>query len=576
MRTVIVGGVAGGATTAARLRRIDEEGEIVIFERGEYISYANCGLPYYIGETISDREALFVQTAEDFFRNHRLQVRTCSEVLRIDREARQVVVRDTTDGTEYREHYDRLVLSPGAEPIKPPIAGIEHEAIFPLRTVAHTDAIKEAIDIGNPKHAVIVGAGFIGLEMAENLHQRGLEVTIVEMSPQVMNPVDYEIAAELHQHLTEHGVQLYLNDGVARFDGNAGGGVALTLQSGRTLTTNMVILSIGVRPESTLARAAGLKIGPTGGILVNHHLQTSDPLIYACGDAIEYPHPITKEPTITYLAGPANKQGRIVADNITSGNTRTYTGSIQTAIAKVFDLTVATTGINEKEAKRIGLSYRAIHTHSGSHAGYYPGAQTVSIKTIFDPTDGRVLGAQAIGYEGVDKRIDLIAALIGREGTIFDLTEIEHSYAPPYSSAKDPVNIAGFVAENVMLGRSAHIHWDELHSTGAFDTQRPDTQLIDVRLPQEFALGSIHGAINIPIPQLRERLAEIDPLRRVVLICGVGQRAYHAERVLRQSGFTNVYTLSGGLKTYNSATEPHGNLTSSRSTTGELSASNAR
>lgn len=553
MRVLIVGGVAGGATTAARLRRIDEHAEVVIFERGEHISYANCGLPYYIGGVIEDRERLFVQTPENFFNNYRLEVRNRQEVLSIDREQKQVLVRKLETGEEYTETYDKLVLSPGAEPFRPPIPGINSEGIFTLRSVTETDAIKDFVDTRKPKRAVIVGAGFIGLEMAENLHDRGVFVTIVEMAQQVMNVVDFEMAAMVHQHLKTKDVEFYLRDGVASF---AGGdeGITIALKSGRSIVADMVILSIGVRPESRLAREAGLEVGQTGGIKVNSYLQTTDEDIFACGDAIEYPNPITGVPTITYLAGPANKQGRIAANNIVFGPREEYRGSIQTAVAKVFDVTVATTGASEKVLEKAGIPFRTIITHASSHAGYYPGAMAMSIKTIFSPEDGRLFGAQIVGYDGVDKRIDLMATVIRRNGSIWDLTEIEHAYAPPYSSAKDPVNIAGFVAENVYLGRSRHIQW---HQVMGCDLN--EMMLVDVRTPEEFAIGSIEGAVNIPLYEIRHRLDEIDRSRTVVVFCGVGLRAYHAERILIQNGFEDVYNLSGGYKTFETATEKQSN-----------------
>lgn len=553
MRILIIGGVAGGATTAARLRRIDEDAEIIIFERGRHISYANCGLPYYIGGVIEERDRLFVQTPESFLANYRLDVRIRHEVTAIDPEKKQISVRDLDTGTETEEFYDKLVLSPGAEPFKPPIPGIGTDGIFTLRGVPETDAIKEFVDTRKPRRAVIVGAGFIGLEMAENLHDRGVFVTIVEMAQQVMNVVDFEMAAMVHQHLKTKHVEFYLRDGVSSFE-KRNNEILINLKSGREIVADMVILSIGVRPESGLAKQAGLEVGVTGGIKVNEHLQTSNPDIYACGDAIEFPNPITGQPTITYLAGPANKQGRIVADNIVFDNTSNYGGSIQTAVAKVFDITVATTGASEKSLEKAGLPYKTVITHSSSHAGYYPGAMPMSIKTIFAPENGRLMGAQIVGYEGVDKRIDLMATAIRHNGTVFDLTEIEHAYAPPYSSAKDPVNIAGFVAENILRGRSRHIRW---HQVMGCDLN--EMMLVDVRTPEEFEIATIEGAVNIPLYEIRDRLAEIPKDRTVVVFCGVGLRAYHAERVLIQNGFSDVYNLSGGYKTFESATEKQSN-----------------
>ena len=557
MRVLIVGGVAGGASTAARLRRLDESAEIVLFERSAYVSYANCGLPYYIGGTIAERDRLFVQTPEGFRRTFAIDVRTGHEVLAIERSQRSITVRDLNSGDTSVEPYDVLVLSPGAEPIRPPIPGVDLPGIYTLRSVADTDRIKAAIDDAQPRHAVVVGAGFIGLEMAENLQQRGVAVTVVEMAPQVMGTVDPEIAAAVHRELADRGAGLYLGNGVASFE-RSDGRLSVHLTSGKALSADMVILSIGVRPDASLAREAGLTIGTTGGIWVDSTLRTSDASIYACGDAVEFPNPITAQPTLSLLAGPANKQGRIVADNIVArskGNAaREYSGSIQTAIAKVFDLTVATTGASQSLLHRLSVEHRSVVTHSGSHAGYYPGAAPLTIKTIFHPSNRRVLGAQIVGTVGVDKRIDLIASVVRRGGTIDDLAEIEHAYAPPFASAKDPVNIAGFVAQNVLAGRSRHLQWYQLD-----DADRATTTIVDVRSREEYALGAIRGAINVPLDQLRARAHEIPRDRSVVVYCAVGQRAYNAERILRQLGYSDVANLSGGYRTYALATTAQGN-----------------
>jgi NADPH-dependent 2,4-dienoyl-CoA reductase/sulfur reductase-like enzyme/rhodanese-related sulfurtransferase len=553
MKYLIIGGVAGGATTAARLRRNDESAEIIIVERGDHISYANCGLPYYIGGVIRDRERLFVQSPENFMRTFRIEVRVKTEALAVSPAAHSVLLKNLATQEEYEESYDKLVLSPGAEPVKPPIPGISDSRIFTLRSVPETDAIKEFVDEKSPKRAVIVGAGFIGLEMAENLHERGIYVTIVEMAEQVMNVVDYEIAAEVHQHLKTKNVEFYLRDGVASFE-QEDGRLVVRLQSGRRLQTDLVILSIGVRPESKLAREAGLTVGKTGGIKVDKYMRTSEPDIYAVGDAVEFVSPITGKPSITYLAGPANKQGRIAADNIAFGDTRVYNGAIATAIAKVFDVTVASTGASEKTLKQEGIPYAVTMTHSSSHAGYYPDAKAMSIKTIFSPEDGRLLGAQIVGYEGVDKRIDLFATVLRNGGTVYDLGELEHAYAPPYSSAKDPVNIAGFVAENVLMSKSRHIQWHQI-----LQCDMNELFLLDVRTPAEFENGTIEGAVNIPNYELRDRLSEVPKNKAVVVFCGIGLRAYMSERVLRQSGFSDVYNLSGGYKTYSTATQKQSN-----------------
>ena len=550
---VIVGGVAGGATTAARLRRMDEKAQIIMFEKGSYISYANCGLPYYIGDVINERDRLFVQTPESFKARLNVDVRVDSEVLAIDRKAKLVKVVNLKTGEEYSESYDKLLLSPGAEPVKPPIPGIEDEAILTLRNVPDTDRIKDYLKDHKVEKAVVVGGGFIGLEMAENLHQLGLAVTIVEMADQVMAPLDFEMAAEVHQHLKDKRVGLLLNDAVAAFKRDAGG-LVVQMQSGKTLQADLVILSIGVRPDSKLAADAGLDLANNKAILVNSHLQTSDPDIYAVGDAIALPNPITKKTMSTYLAGPANKQGRIAADNMVFGNKESYCGSINTAIAKVFDLTVAATGVSEKALKQEGLPYIASIVHASSHAGYYPDALSLSVKITFEPESGRLLGGQVLGYDGVDKRIDMLAQTIKREGTVYDLMEIEHAYAPPFSSAKDPVNVAGLVADNIIKGRVRIIHWDEI---SALDLSQ--TVLLDVREPEEHALGSIEGAINISVDELRKRLDEVPRGKKLVVFCRSGHRSYFASRILMQNGFNEVYNLSGGYMTYKNANQQQGN-----------------
>ncbi len=552
-KIVIVGGVAGGATTAARLRRMDEQAQIVLFERGEYISYANCGLPYYIGGVITDREQLFVQTPEGFSARFKIDVRIRSEVTRLDIKEKRVAVTNLKSGKTYQESYDKLVLSPGAEPVKPPIPGIDLEGIFTVRNVPDTDRIKEYIEGNNVRRALIVGAGFIGLEMAENLHHRGIFVTIVEMAEQVMTPLDYEMAAEVHQHLKFKKVEFYLNEAVSAFESKLGRLVA-RLSSGKELRVDLAVLGIGVRPESALALEAGLKTGERGGISVNEYLQTSDPDVYALGDAIEFPNPIVGRPMITYLAGPANKQGRILADNIVLGNKRRYRGSIATAIAKVFDLTVASTGMSGKALRAEGIPFISSITHSASHAGYYPDAQPISLKIVFSPKDGRLFGAQVVGYEGVDKGVDMIATTLKQGGTIYDLQEIEHAYAPPFSSAKDPVNIAGFVAENILAGLVKIVHWHDLT-----EEELASCFVLDVREPEEYKVGRIEGSINIPLNSLRERLGELPREKRIIVYCAVGLRAYLACRILSQNGFPEVYNLSGGYKTYEFVTEKQAN-----------------
>lgn len=549
MKYLIVGGVAGGATVAARLRRRDEQATIVLFERGQYVSYANCGLPYYIGGTIADRDKLFVQTARGFRERFRVDIRTEQEVVAIDRANRRVTVRRTATGETYEEAYDKLVLSPGAEPLRPRIPGIAHPRIYTLRNVPDTDAVKAAVQEGGARSAVVVGGGFIGLEMAENLRHAGLEVHLVEASDQVMGPLDFSMAAMVHRQLTDHGVALHLSNGVASF-ADEGGRVAVSLNDGTALTADLVVLSIGVRPETGLARAAGLEIGTTGGIKVNEYMQTSDADIYALGDAAEVTHRVTGRPALIPLAGPANKQGRIVADNLVDGNRHRYAGSLGTSVARVFDLTVATTGANAKLLRREGIPYVASWTHGTSHAGYYPGAQSLSLKLLFSPTDGRLLGAQAVGYGGVDKRIEMLAQTLQRGGTVYDLAELEHAYAPPYSSAKDPVNMAGFVAENILAGRVRTVTWRD-------DLLRDEAAVrLDVRTREEFALGSIPGFRNLPLDELREHLDELPRDRTIVVTCAVGLRGYLAARILMQRGFTDVVNLSGGYRTWHTATQP--------------------
>ena len=458
MKYLIVGGVAGGASTAARLRRLDESAEIIMFERGDYISYAKCGLPYYIGELIYQREKLFVQTPESFAARFNIEARVRSEVKRVNPEKKTIMVHNLALGGLYEETYDKLILSPGAAPVRPPLEGIDMEGIFTMRNVNDTDRVKEYIEEHDVKYALIVGAGFIGLEMAENLHECGIQVSVVEMADQVMTPVDYEIATVIHQHFKSKSVGLHLQEAVIAFH-PAEDGIDVVLKSGLVLRVDLVLLSIGVRPDVKLAREAGLEIGETGGIKVNEFLQTSHPDIYAVGDAIEFPNPLSGRPALAFLAGPANKQGRICADNVVNGNHQKYKGSIGTAIAKVFDLTVGATGLSAKMLDRLQMPYKEVIVHGASHAGYYPGAVMMDIKINFSPENGKLLGAQAVGVDGVDKRLEMMSAVIRNGGTIYDLMELEQAYAPPYSSAKDPVNMAGFVADNVLSGKVKWWMW---------------------------------------------------------------------------------------------------------------------
>jgi NADPH-dependent 2,4-dienoyl-CoA reductase/sulfur reductase-like enzyme/rhodanese-related sulfurtransferase len=539
MKYIIIGAVAGGASTAARLRRLDEHSEIIIFERGEYISYANCGLPYYIGDVIKDRNKLFVQTAAAFNQRFNIDVRTLTEVTAIHPGKKAITAVKLATGEIYTEKYDKLVLSPGAEPIRPPLPGISSEGIFTLRNVHDTDVIKSYIGQNNVKNVIVIGAGFIGLEMAENFHNLGLQVTVIEMINQILATVDFPIAALVQQHIRSKGVQLRLNTTVTGFTKDVDG-LGIVLKNGNMLKADMVLLSIGVRPDTKLAEKAGLKIGPARGIAVNEFLQTSDPDIYAVGDAIEFKNPITGQPIITYLAGPANKQGRICANNLALGNTHSYHGSINTAIVKVFEMTIATAGMASKHLKAANIAHIISTNHAGSHASYYPDVKQMSIQIAFLPNDGRVLGAQIAGYEGVDKRIDILASYIKRGSTIYELAEFEQAYAPPYSSAKDPVNMAGFIAENILLKRLQIFYWNELKDL------KPDDLLIDVRRADEFAAGKIPGAVNLPIDEIRSRLNELPKDKNIYIYCEAGLRGYLAQRILRQNGYNSVYNLSGG------------------------------
>jgi len=547
MKYIIIGAVAGGASAAARLRRLNEKAEIVIFEKGEYISYANCGLPYYIGDVISDRNKLFVQTATSFRNRFNIDVRISTEVTGIDAMNKTVSARNLLTGEEYTESFDKLVLSPGAEPIRPPLPGIGLPGIFTLRNVTDTDFIKQYVDQRKNGRAVVIGAGFIGLEMAENLHDLGIKVSVVEMGNQILAPVDFPVAAMAQQHIRSKGVDLRLSSAVTGFE-KENDTLKVLLKDGTVLDADVVILSIGVRPDTRLAVAAGLELGAAKGIWVNEYLQTSHPDIYAVGDAIEYANPVTGQSMNTYLAGPANKQGRIAANNIVLGNKHLYNGSINTAIVKVFDMTVATAGTASKHLKMAGINHIVSTNHSGSHAGYYPGAKQMTIQIAFSPENGRLYSAQIAGYDGVDKRIDILASVIKNKGTIYDLTEFEHAYAPPYSSAKDPVNMAGFIAENILTDRLNIFYWNDL---GDGDD---NSYLLDVRTVREFEAGHIEGAANIPVDEIRDRLSEIPAGKRIDIYCEAGLRGYLASRILRQNGFNEVFNLSGGYVLWNACT----------------------
>jgi NADPH-dependent 2,4-dienoyl-CoA reductase/sulfur reductase-like enzyme/rhodanese-related sulfurtransferase len=542
MRLLIVGGVAGGASAAARARRLSEEAEIVLFERGPDVSFANCGLPYYVGGEIAQREKLLVTTPQRLQARFRLDVRTRSSVEAIDRQAKKIRVRDLATSREYEEAYDKLILAPGAAPLRPPIPGIDLPGMFTLRNLQDVDRIKEGVDRG-VQRAVVVGAGFIGLELVENFRRRGIETTVVELQDQVLPPLDKEMTAPILETLMANGVTVLLGQSAEAFE-PAADGLTVRLKSGEQLPAQLVILGVGVRPENKLAVDAGLEVGPRGGIRVSASLQTSDPDIYAVGDAIEVKDFVTGDAAQVPLAGPANRQGRIAADNI-FGHKATYRGTQATAIVGVFDLTAAMTGASEKTLRRTNRPFRKVYVHPPHHAGYYPGAQPMTLKVLFHPETGKLLGAQAVGGEGVDKRIDVLAVALQAGMTVFDLEEMELAYAPQYGSAKDPINMAGFVAAGLLRGEHPQLAVEEVLAVPA--EQRP--LLLDVRTPQEFSAGHLPGAVNVPVDELRSRLNEIPRDRPIAAYCQVGQRGYLATRILLQNGFVAA-NLSGGYKTY--------------------------
>ena len=552
-KTVIIGGVAGGATTAARLRRKDESMEIVLLERGEYISYANCGLPYHVGDVIKNRESLLLQTPEAMKKKFNIDVRVQNEAVKINPEDQTVTIKDLKKGIEYEESYDYLVIATGSSPVVPPIPGIDGPDIYTLWTVPDTDRIKKVIEIKKPKTAAVIGGGFIGLEMAENLNRAGLQVSIVEMQDQVMAPLDFEMAQLLHENIEMNGVSLLLGDGVASFE-HKDGKTLITLNSGKELQTDMVLLSIGVRPNSELAGEAGLKLNGRGGILVDEMLRTSEENIYAVGDVIEVENYVLKEPAMIPLAGPANKQGRICADNIAGGQKK-YKGTLGTSVAQVFDLTAAAAGVNEKmlirKGKVRGKDYETVLINQKSHAGYYPGAVPVTLKLLFD-LDGNILGAQAVGQEGVDKRIDVLAGAMRSGNTIYDLEELELAYAPPYSSAKDPVNMLGFTAENVLEKMVSFMSCRELDDRIETEGWEKDLTILDVTEEMERMVFHIPGSVHIPLGQLRQRMSELPKDRLIVTYCAVGVRSYNAARILEQNGFSDVKVLEGGTSFYQS------------------------
>lgn len=550
-RTLIIGGVAGGATTATRLRRRDENREIIVFERGEYISYANCGLPYYIGDTIKSRDALLLQTPEAMKDKYNIDVRIKNEVLEIDPDAKKVIVKDLKTDKTYEESYDDLVIATGSSPLKPQIPGIDHKNIFTLWNVNDMDNIKSYINENKISSAAVIGGGFIGLEMAENLDHANLEVTLIEMQNQVMAPLDLEMANLLHENIIANGVDLILNDGVKAFE-DAGEKIKIILTSGQEVIVDMVVLSIGVKPNSELAAKANLALNAKKGIIVDEYLKTSADHIYAVGDVIEVDNFITKEKTMIPLAGPANKQARILADNL-CGDQKKYHGSQGSAIAKVFDLNAASVGINEKQIKAMkkvkNKDYFTALINQKSHAGYYPGATNLTLKMIFD-ADGKIYGAQIVGQDGVDKRIDTLATTIRLKGTIYDLMELELSYAPPFSSAKDPVNMLGYVAENILSHKARFIEWDEVDAL--LEDKKDDFVILDVTEEMERMVFAIKDSYHIPLGKLRQRINELDKSKLIIPYCAIGVRSYNAARILMQNGFKRVAILSGGTSFYKS------------------------
>jgi NADPH-dependent 2,4-dienoyl-CoA reductase/sulfur reductase-like enzyme/rhodanese-related sulfurtransferase len=546
MKTVIVGGVAGGATAAARLRRLDESAEIVVFERSGYISYANCGLPYYIGGVITDREDLTLQTPEAFYERFRVEVKVCHEVTAIHPGRKTVSVKNLETGEEFEESYDKLILSPGAKPTQPKLPGVGLEKVFTLRTVEDTLKIKEHINEFHPKSAVLAGGGFISLELAENLRELGMDVTIVQRPKHLMNPFDADMASFIHAEMRKHGIKLALGYEVEGFE-EKDGGVDVLIKDGTPLHADMVALAIGVTPDTKLAKEAGLELGIKGSIVVNDRMETSISDIYAAGDAVQVKHFVTGEDAVISLAGPANKQGRIIADNICGGNSR-YKGSQGSSVLKIFDLTAAATGINETNAKKSGLNVDKIILSPMGHAGYYPGGRLMTMKVVFEKETYRLLGAQIIGYDGVDKRIDVLATAIRAGMTAIDLKDLDLAYAPPYSSAKDPVNMAGFMADNISEGIVKQWHLEDLDNEKELYAGGKAV-LLDVRTAEEYASGHVDGFVNIPLDELRERIGEVEQGKPVYVMCQSGLRSYIASRILEGRGYT-AYNFSGGYRFY--------------------------
>ncbi len=542
MKVVIIGGVAGGASAAARLRRLNEQAEIIMLERGEYISYANCGLPYYVSGVITDQDELTLQTPESFYDRFHVDVRVLSEAIAIDPAAKSVTVKNRKTGETYQESYDALILSPGAEPVVPPIPGVKEPGVFTLRTVPDTLGIRAFIKDKHPKRAVVVGGGAIGMEMAENLHEAGLEVTVVELSDHLIAPLDFDMATDVHGYVKEKGIRLLLNVGVKAIEKSEDG--LCVIAGDEKLAADMVLLSVGVRPEGSLAKAAGLDVSPKGAILVDEHMRTSNPAIYAVGDAVLVKNFISGQPAFLPLAGPANKQGRIAADNI-CGIPSVFKGSQGALVLKLFDMTVAATGLNETALKAAGIAFDKVYAYGNSHAAYYPGATNQTIKLLFAPGDGKILGAQIVGFEGVDKRCDVINTAIRAGMTVYDLTELELCYAPPFSSAKDPVNMAGFMAENLLTGKVKQFHWHDVKDL----PKDGSITMLDVRTGGERQRGSIPGTIHIPVDELRGRIGELDASKPIYVHCHSGLRSYIACRMLTQNGF-DAYNLAGGYRLY--------------------------
>ncbi len=546
MKVVIVGGVAGGASAAARIRRLDEQAEIVIFERSGHVSYANCGLPYYIGGAIEEQSALTLQTPESYRRRFRIQVYVRHDVLSIDREAKTVLVKSLETGETFAESYDKLVLAPGAKPIRPPFEGLDHPAIFTLRTVEDTLRIRDFVDQNHPKEATVVGGGFIGLEVAENLCERGIRVTLVEKAPQLLAPLDEDMASFVHAKFRKKGVRLLLNTAVSRFE-HDGEEILTHLDDGKSIRGQMVVLAIGVAPDATLAKQAGLELGVKGSIAVDTHMRTSDPCIFAVGDAVQVRHGVTGQPALVSLAGPANKQGRIAADNI-CGLPSVFGGAYGSSILKVFDMTAASTGINERMAKAMGLVYEKLVLSPANHASYYPGGRVMTMKVIYEKKTLRILGAQIVGFDGVDKRIDVLATAMQTGMQVTELKDLDLAYAPPYSSAKDPVNMAGFMAENIEEGLVKQFHYEQIALLPE------DAVRLDTRTPEEFERGHAQGFVNLPLDELRERLGELDESKPIYVMCQSGLRSYLACRILTEHGF-ECYNFSGGYRLYESMTQ---------------------